>query len=68
MDEQSRQDLIDFGFKNVYKLGNFRGFKGKDVPDPYFFPGFEGFEKVFRMIDTAVKDLIAHIEKEGRKA
>jgi len=61
MDEQNRQDLIDFGFKNVYKLGDFGGFKGKDVPDPYFFPGFEGFDKVFRMIDTAVKDLIGHL-------
>jgi len=67
-DEQNRQDLIDFGFKNVYKLGDFGGFNGQDVPDPYFFPGFEGFEKVFRMIDTAVKDLIVHIEKEGRIA
>ncbi len=66
MDEQNRQDLIDFGFENVYKLGDFGGFNGKDVPDPYFFPGFEGFEKVFSMIDTAVKDLITHIGKEGR--
>jgi protein-tyrosine phosphatase len=64
MDEQNRQDLIDFGFKNVYKLGDFGGFNGKDVPDPYFFPGFEGFEKVFHMIDTAVKDLIRKIEKK----
>ena len=64
MDEQNRQDLIDFGFKNVYKLGDFGGFNGKDVPDPYFFPGFEGFEKVFHMIDTAVKDLIQNIEKK----
>jgi len=64
MDEQNSQDLIDFGFKNVYKLGDFGGFNGTDVPDPYFFPGFEGFEKVFHMIDTAVKDLIEHIEKK----
>ncbi len=62
MDEQNRQDLIDFGFENVYKLGDFGGFNGKDVPDPYFFPGFEGFEKVFHMIDTAVKDLIQKIK------
>ena len=64
LDEQNRQDLIDFGFKNVYKLGNFGGFNGEDVPDPYFFPGFEGFEKVFHMIDTAVKDLLQNIEKQ----
>jgi len=61
MDEQNRKDLLDFGFKNVYKLGDFGGFDGADVPDPYFFPGFEGFEKVFTMIDTAVKDLLEQI-------
>ena len=64
MDEQNRQDLIDFGFRNVYKLGDFGGFNGEDVPDPYFFPGFEGFEKVFHMIHTAVNDLLQNIEKQ----
>ena len=58
MDEQNRQDLLAFGFKKVYKLGDFGGFNGEDVPDPYFFPGFEGFEKVYTMIDTAMKDFL----------
>jgi len=28
------------------------------VTDPYFFPGFEGFEKVFEMVDVCVKDFL----------
>jgi protein-tyrosine phosphatase len=58
MDEQNKQDLIAFGFKNVYLLGDFGGFNGQNVPDPYFFPGFEGFEKVFEMVNVCVKDLL----------
>ena len=58
MDEQNRIDLVNFGFKNVYKLGDFGGFKGQDVPDPYFFPGFEGFDKVFNMVNDCVSDFL----------
>ena len=29
-----------------------------NVPDPYFFPGFEGFEKVFKMVDLCIKDFL----------
>ena len=59
MDEQNRQELISLGFKQVYKLGDYGGFKGKDVPDPYFFQSHEGLEEVFDMIDVAVKDFLA---------
>lgn len=58
MDEQNKSDLENFGFTNVYKLGDFGGYKGANVPDPYFFPGFEGFEKVFEMVDICVKDFL----------
>ena len=61
MDEKNKHDLLAFGFKNVYLLGDFGGFNGQNVPDPYFFPGFEGFEKVFDMVDTAVKDFLESI-------
>lgn len=61
MDEKNRQDLLAFGFPKVHKLGDFGGYAGEDVPDPYFFPGFEGFEKVYEMIFESTKDLI---EKE----
>jgi len=58
MDAQNKIDLENFGFTNVYKLGDFGGYKGANVPDPYFFPGFEGFEKVFEMVDVCVKDFL----------
>ena len=61
MDGKNRQDLLAFGFEKVYKLGDFGGFDGADVPDPYFFPGFQGFEKVFDMVDIAVKDFLEQI-------
>ena len=58
MDAQNKNDLENFGFTNVYKLGDFGEYKGVDVPDPYFFNGFEGFEKVFEMVDVCVKDFL----------
>ena len=51
------KDLKELGCKNPLKLGDF-GFDGADVPDPYFFDGLEGFDKVFEMIDVCVKNLI----------
>jgi len=44
------------GATNVTKLGSY-GFEDKDVPDPYFFSGFEGFEKVYEMIEICLKNL-----------
>lgn len=64
MDDQNLADLKAFGFKNVLKLGDFGGYNGADVPDPYFFNGFEGFEKVYEMIDRATEDLLKHIEND----
>jgi len=65
MDAQNRNDLESMGFQNVHLLGDFGGYGGKDVPDPYFFPGFEGFQKVFGMIETAVEDFIEKVENES---
>ena len=57
LDNSNISNLRNLGCKNPLKLGDF-GYEGKDVPDPYFFDGFEGFEKVFEMIDVCVKNLI----------
>ncbi len=57
LDDNNIRDLKSLGCKNPLKLGDF-GCDGEDVPDPYFFDGFEGFDKVFEMIDTCVKNLI----------
>ena len=57
LDDSNIQNLKNLGCKNPLKLGSF-GFNGECVPDPYFFEGFEGFDKVFEMIDICVKNLI----------
>ncbi len=57
LDDSNISNLKNLGCKNPIKLGDF-GFDGECVPDPYFFDGFEGFDKVFEMIDTCVKNLI----------
>ncbi len=56
LDENNLRDLKAMGAKNVVKLGDY-GYKGEDVPDPYFFPGYEGFEKVYEMIELCVENL-----------
>lgn len=57
LDDSNISNLKNIGCKNPIKLGDF-GFNGADVPDPYFFDGFEGFDKVFEMIDVCVRNLI----------
>ena len=57
LDDSNIQNLKNLGCKNSVKLGEF-GFNGECVPDPYFFDGFEGFDKVFEMIDICVRNLI----------
>ena len=57
LDDSNISNLKNLGCKNPLKLGSF-GFNGECVPDPYFFDGFEGFDKVFEMIDICVKNLI----------
>lgn len=58
LDNSNIQNLKNLGCQNLVKLGDF-GFDGQDVPDPYFFDGFEGFDKVFEMIEVCVKELIS---------
>ena len=61
LDDSNISNLKKLGCKKVLKLGEY-GYKGKDVPDPYFFDGFEGFDKVFSMIDTCTKNFIDNIK------
>ncbi len=62
LDDSNVRDLKAMGAKRVLKLGDY-GYDGADVPDPYFFPGFEGFEKVFSMIETCVGNLLREISE-----
>jgi len=57
LDDSNMQNLKKLGAKGALKLGSF-GFNNEDVPDPYFFDGFEGFDKVFDMIEVCVTQLL----------
>jgi len=61
LDQKNRADLEALGWENVRLLGEF-GFEGADVPDPYFFEGFEGFDKVYDMIETGVRNLFDELD------
>lgn len=65
MDAQNYQDLLELGFEKgkIAKLGDY-GFDGLDVPDPYYYVGIEGFERVYAMIDQGVRNLLQRIEEE----
>ncbi len=55
--DQSNVDTMEaMTQRPIEKLGDY-GHGGRDVPDPYFFEGFEGFDKVYAMIDECVKEL-----------
>jgi len=58
LDESNYMDLKAIGAKNLVKLGEY-GYSGADVPDPYFFQGFEGFYEVYKMIDVCVRNLFS---------
>lgn len=60
LDDSNLNDLKAMGATNSIKLGSF-GFEDKDVPDPYFFDGFEGFELVYDMINVCVKNLLNEV-------
>lgn len=50
--------------KKLHKLGSF-GLDGKDIPDPYGFSDFRGFEKVYKMIELCVKNLVENLAEKG---
>ena len=62
LDSKNKADLEAMGAKGVRKLGDF-GYHGADVPDPYFFDGFEGFLEVYEMCETCVRNLIDEYSK-----
>ena len=62
LDDKNMADLRHMGATNILKLGDF-GYNGADVPDPYFFDGFEGFEAVFEMIDICTTNLLRYLEE-----
>lgn len=61
LDQHNVANLLAVGFTNVRKLGDY-GLGGEDVPDPYFFPGLDGFEKVFNMINECCFNLCSEMK------
>jgi protein-tyrosine phosphatase len=60
LDQSNYRDLKALGCQNLVKLGDY-GFEGADVPDPFFFEGFEGFEHVYAMIESCVDGLLSSV-------
>ncbi|MBD3841214.1 MAG: low molecular weight phosphotyrosine protein phosphatase [Campylobacterales bacterium] len=56
LDQSNYNDLQKMGCRNLVKLRFYDG-TNQDVPDPYFFKGFDGFEEVFMIIEKCVKNL-----------
>jgi len=54
LDSSNYDNLKKLGAKNLKKLGDF-GFDGANVPDPYYWDDFEGFYKVYEMIEKSLR-------------
>jgi len=63
LDTQNREDLKSMGFENVRLLGEFGGLSGADIPDPFYFKDFNGFKKVYEMIERGVEGLFEEFVK-----
>ena len=61
LDEAIWLELIQMGARNVVKLGAF-GYNGGDIPDPHFFPSYEGVDEVYEIIDVCVTNMLEEIK------
>ena len=61
LDNSNYNDLKALGVSSLVKLGDY-GYNSQDVPDPYFFDGFKGFEEVYEMINTCVDNLFNELK------
>jgi len=57
LDEKNVADLKKMGCENVVKLGSYIQ-TNPDIPDPYFFDGYKGYDDVFKLIEQCVHALI----------
>lgn len=66
LDSSNIENLKLISDKKVVKLG-FYGADSEDVPDPYYFEGFEGFHEVYNMIESCVETLFKEIVYNASK-
>lgn len=53
--------------KNLFLMSNFKnGLDFQDVPDPYY-GGEEGFEQVYKILDSSIDELLRRLENELEK-
>ncbi len=68
MDNENVRDLQALGFKNVHLLGDFGGYGGINIPDPYFLKDFDedirDIYNVYTIIDTCIKDFISTVANQ----
>lgn len=57
LDDSNIENLKNMGCINPIKLRSFDG-SYEDVPDPYYFKGFDGFEEVYKIIEKGVKIML----------
>jgi len=66
MDIHNKKELEELGFQNIYLMGDFGGYHGKDISDPYYMNDFNDDIKdiynIYTMIDTCVKDLLKEVD------
>lgn len=68
MDRRNLMDLATLGYKAAVKLGEY-GLDRADVPDPYYFKGFDGFHEVYEMVEKGVLNLFCtHFDRRDFEA
>lgn len=59
MDRKNYSDILSLGFDKgkVVLIGDF-GLQGRDIPDPYHYRDLEGFEEIYKMLKSAITQLL----------
>ena len=58
LDRSNQKDLAKIGIE-AKLLGEYGGYEGTDVPDPYYFKSYgEGIKEVYIMVKKCVEDLL----------
>jgi protein-tyrosine phosphatase len=59
LDDSNISNLLKLGCpqSKLKKLGYY-GWDNEDIPDPYFFDGFDGFEQIYDMIESCTIKLL----------